>query len=448
MSTTLITIEKTAPPVPEPIPAKGLQGSAMDRFVIKGPNVVSGKIRVDGSKNAGLPILAGALLIDKGETVIKNVPPLRDTFTLLKMLEHVGARVAYDQDAQVVTIDASAVTESTAPYDLMRQMRASFLVLGPLLARLGEARVSLPGGCSLGARPVDYHIAGFAALGAEISEDAGYVVARGKPLSGGMVTFDRPSHTGTENLLFGAVLAKNSTTIINAACDPEVVDVARFLNNAGAKIEGAGTPTITVEPVERLEPVEYSVSGDRLVAGTYMIGAAMTGGQVEVTGFDPADVHMLTRKLEEMGCSIKVGQRSLALKGPKRLSAVSLTTFPFPGFPTDLQASIMAATAVSSGTSHIHETVFKDRFNHAMEFRRLGAEISVSSGEAIINGVERLHGAQVMAPDIRAGAGIVLACLAADGTSEVLRVYHVDRGYHRLEEKLGSLGVQIERVKE
>lgn len=418
----------------------------MDRFVIHGPNKLNGKIRVDGSKNAALPILAATLLISKGESVIKNVPPLRDIDTFIKMLDHVGAKVSYDRSAHVLTVDASNLTQTEAPYEMMRQMRASFLVLGPLLSRMGEAKISLPGGCSLGARPVDYHIKGFAALGATISEKGGYVKASGKPLTGANICFDRPSHTGTENIIFGAVFAKGKTTITNAACDPEIVDVVDFLNKAGAKIHGAGTPTIIVEPVKKLEPIEHTVTGDRLVAGTFLIGAAMTSGKVEVSGVAPNELTLVLSKLTEMGASISLKKSNLTVKGPKRLKSVSVTTFPFPGFPTDLQACIMSAAAISSGTSHVRETVFIDRFSHAMELRRLGAKIRISSDQAVIDGVTKLNGAEVMAPDIRAGAGILLACLAANGKSELLRVYHIDRGYDRLEEKLASLGADIIRV--
>lgn len=420
----------------------------MDKFVINGPNRLEGKVRVDGSKNAALPILAATLLIGKGESTIRNVPPLRDIDTIVSVLEYLGAKVTYDRKAQVLTVDASDLNGSTAPYELMRQMRASFLVLGPLLARLGEARISLPGGCSLGARPVDYHIKGFAALGATMTEDAGYVIARGKPLTGSAVLFDRPSHTGTENILFGAVTAQGRTTIVNAACDPEIVDVVHFLNSAGAKISGAGTPTIVIEPVKSLKAVDHTVSGDRLVAGTFLIGAAMTAGKVEVAGVPADDLTMVLHKLEEMGCEIAAKRSSISLTGPKRLGPVAATTFPFPGFPTDLQACLMSAASIASGTSRIRETVFEDRFNHTMELRRLGAEISVSSDEASIHGVKELRGAQVMAPDIRAGAGIALACLAARGESELLRVYHIDRGYYRFEDKLSSLGADIKRVKQ
>jgi UDP-N-acetylglucosamine 1-carboxyvinyltransferase len=328
----------------------------------------------------------------------------------------------------------------------MRQMRASFLVLGPLLARLGRARVSLPGGCVLGARPVDFHIKAFQKLGATVAEEAGYVVAEGSPLKGATVYFDRPSHTGTENLLYGAVTARGKTEIINAACDPEVVDVAAFLNSMGAQIHGAGTPHITVEPVKRLHATEYAVQGDRLVAGTYLMGAAVGGGKVTVRGVDPGSLSMVIQKLGEMGCEISATKSSLRLTAPKRLRPITVTTFPFPGFPTDLQACIMAATCLAEGTSTIRETVFSDRFSHTMELRRLGANIKVSGDEATIIGVKALKGAEIMASDIRAGAGIVLAALAAHGRSEVLRVYHIDRGYYRMEDKLTALGADVTRV--
>jgi UDP-N-acetylglucosamine 1-carboxyvinyltransferase len=420
----------------------------MDKFVIQGSKPLTGKIKTDGSKNAALPIIAGALLMQRGESIIHNVPPLRDIYTIIEMLKFLGAKVTYDKDAETMTVQAANIVENTAPYELMRQMRASFLVLGPILARTGEARVSLPGGCSLGARPVDFHIKGFQDMGAEVTEDAGYVIARGKPLRGGHIYFDRPSHTGTENIIYGAIFAKNKTYITNAGCDPEIVDVANYLNKAGAKIHGAGTPNVVIEPVEYLTGVEHTVSGDRLVAGTYLFGAALTGGKVEVTGIPSEDLTLVNHKLMEMGCEITTTPTSVKLVPPARLKAVSVTTFPYPGFPTDLQACIMAAATVASGTSHIRETVFVDRFSHTMEMRRLGADITVSASEAIVNGVTELKGASVMAPDIRAGAGLVLACLAAKGPSEILRVYHIDRGYYRLEEKLASLGADIRREKE
>lgn len=420
----------------------------MDKFVVKGPNKLQGKTRVEGSKNAALPLMAAALLVSQGVTVLKNIPPLRDINTMVEVLTHLGARIDYQSARQTMTIDASILTEPSAPYELMRQMRASFLVLGPLMARLGEAKISLPGGCSLGARPVDFHILAFQKLGAKIKETGGYIIAKGKPLIGTKVYFDRPSHTGTENLIFGAIFAQGKTTITNAACDPEVVDVVRFLNKAGAKINGVGTPTITIEPVKKLKPIEHTVCGDRLVAGTLMLGTAITGGEIDLSGFDPDDLTMVNHKLVEMGCRIKTRKNGLTIKAPKRLKPVKITTFPYPGFPTDLQACLVAAAATAEGTSHVIETVYVDRFSHTMELRRLGAKIEVVSSEAVIDGVKELRGASVMAPDIRAGAGITIACLAATGRSEILRVYHIDRGYYHFEEKLAALGADIIRIKE
>jgi UDP-N-acetylglucosamine 1-carboxyvinyltransferase len=418
----------------------------MDKFVIAGGKKLSGEVKVQGSKNAALPIVAGALLIDSGETVLHNVPPLRDIETIVQMLSHLGARVSFDKEAGDMTINASELTENTAPYELMRKMRASFLVLGPVLQRMGEAVVSLPGGCALGARPVDYHIKGFAGLGAEIAEDKGYIIARAKRLKGNTICFDRPSHTGTENLIYGAVMAEGTTTIINAACDPEVVDLVDFLNKAGARISGAGTPTIMIEGVKKLQPIEYSVMGDRLEAGTILMAALATGSRLDVTGVETLHLEMVLKKLEESGAKISRGDRRLQISSPSRPRPVDAVTFPFPGFPTDLQACLTAVAAKGDGISRIRETVFEDRFVHVMELRRLGADISVAKGEATINGVKTMTGATIMASDIRAGAALVIAGLAAEGTTDVLRVYHIDRGYVRLEEKLRAVGADIVRT--
>ncbi len=418
----------------------------MDKFIVNGGKKISGKIKVEGSKNASLPIIASTILFKEGVNTIENIPPLRDTSTIKKVIEHIGGTVEYDSSQAVMKIDCSNISDNIAPYELMRQMRASFLVLGPLLGRLGEAKVSLPGGCSLGARPVDYHVKGFRAMGADISEDSGYIIAKAKRLKGATIHFDRPSHTGTENIIFGAVLAEGTTIIVNAACDPEVVEVANFLNAAGAKIQGAGTSKITIDGVTTLKPVNYKVSGDRLVAGTHMCAAAITGGELEISGFYPAQLTMVSRKLYEMGCQITELDEGIKINAPKRLNPVKVVTFPFPGFPTDLQPSITALATVASGTSSIKETVFEDRFNYTMELRRLGADVTVTAGEAIVKGVDRLKGASVMASDIRAGAGLTLACLAAKGESEILRVYHIDRGYDKLEERYSQLGADIKRV--
>lgn len=418
----------------------------MDKFIIRGHRELSGKIEVEGSKNAALPIIAATLLIKKGETVLRNIPPLRDIETIIAMLQHLGARATFDREERTLTVDASVLSSNTAPYEMMRQMRASFLVLGPVLQRMGEAVISLPGGCSLGPRPVDYHLKGFTALGAEITEKKGYIIATAKRLIGNTVYFDKPSHTGTENLIYGAVMARGTTRMVNAACDPEVVDLAEYLNKAGAKISGAGTPLIEIEGVSRLQPVEYKVMGDRLEAGTFLMAGMVSGGSIEVAGSETYCLEIVLNKLREAGAVIKAGAAGIKLTAPKKIKSVDMVTFPFPGFPTDLQACFMALLTRGTGIGKISETVFEDRFTHVMELRRLGADISVAGNEAAIRGVRRLEGATVMASDIRAGAGLVIAGLAASGKTEVLRVYHIDRGYYNLEEKLRRLGADISRI--
>lgn len=419
----------------------------MDKFVILGKKKLSGSVGIDGSKNAVLPVLAAALLLDRGKSVIENVPDLADVHAMVQVLEHLGAKIEKDLPHKRLTVDASGVNRTEAPYDLVRKMRASFLVLGPLLGRFGKARVSLPGGCVLGQRPVNLHLYGFSRMGAKFEEEGGYIIGEAKELSGATIFFDRPTHTGTENIITGAVLAKGKTTIINAACDPEVVDLANFLNKMGAKVEGAGTAHITVTGVKKLEPTTHSVIPDRLEAGTFLAAAAATGGYVELTDMCPAHLHMVLIKLQEMGVHIEVNRASLKVKAPGRLKPFSITTFPYPGFPTDLQAQMMSLAAIAAGTSQMRETVFEDRFTHAPEMTRLGADIQIAHDEATIKGVEKLKGAAVMASDIRAGAGLVVACLAAEGKSEILRIYHIDRGYHKIEEKLKHLGADIQRVK-
>ncbi len=421
----------------------------MDSFTINGGKPLSGKIKTDGSKNAALPILAATLLVDTGVTIIKNVPILRDIAVMVRLLESFGAVVEYDKKAHTISVDASNLTSHLADYELVSQMRGAFVVLGPLLARLGEAKVSLPGGCSLGARPVDYHIRGLKAMGAEIREKDGYVIAklnRARTGQNSLVCFDKQSHTGTENIMFAAALGSGKTTLINAACDPEVIDVANYLIAAGAKVRGAGTGQIEIEAVKALKPTTYSIPGDRLVAGTYLLAAAATGGEVTVTGVSPDSLTMVLQKLHEMGCETSAKRNTVSVRARSRLKACLAVTYPFPGFPTDLQACLMAAMTVADGVSRLRETIFEDRFGHAMEMRRLGADITISSDEAIIRGVAKLNGTTVMAGDIRAGAGLVIACLAARKQSVVNRVYHIDRGYDRLDEKLNELGSDIIRT--
>jgi len=427
----------------------------MDKFEIEGGKKLSGTARVQASKNAALPILAASLLVEKGVTSIHGLPGLADVDVILKLLEHLGAEVQREKDDKSceapsrtsVLINAEHLKSYEAPYDLVRKMRASFLVMGPLLARMGKAKVSLPGGCVLGPRPVNLHLAGLTRLGAEIEEEQGYVLAKGKKLIGGTVFFDRPSHTGTENILMAACLCPGKTTILNAACDPEVVDLADFLNLAGAKIRGAGSSTIQVEGVKRLRAVEYTPIPDRLDAATFMAAACVTGGDMEIKDVVPEHLGTVSLKLREMGTQITEKKRSLRVKGPRRMKPVSITTYPYPGFPTDMQACMMSLACLAEGTSQIRETVFEERFAHVMELCRLGAQIRISGDRATVDGVRRLKGASVMASDIRGGMGLTLAGLAAEGTTEILRVYHIDRGYDRIEERLSRLGARIRRIR-
>lgn len=418
----------------------------MDKFIVKGGKRLSGKVEISGSKNAALPIIVASLLAAKGKTVLTNIPNLMDIETMIGVIESLGAEAIFDSRAGQIVIDASEIKNHDAPYDLVRKMRASFLVMGPLLARLGKARVSLPGGCVLGARPVDQHIEGFKRLGAIVTEKGGYISASAKTLAGTEIFFDRPSHTGTENIMMAAVLARGKTTIINAACDPEVVDLARFLNRMGGKIKGAGAARMEITGVKTLKATEYRVMSDRLEAGTFILAVGACGGKIEVTGTNPADNEILISKLSSAGMEFKTGRNKIIASRHGRPGPIRITTYPFPGYATDLQAATMAFAVICKGTSYIRETVFSDRFTHVMEMQRLGADIKISGDEAVINGIESLTGASVMASDIRAGAGLVVAALAARGDSEILRVYHVDRGYQGIEKKLQALEGNIERV--
>src|SRR5574341_2600108 len=374
----------------------------MDKFVIEGGIRLSGSVEVGSSKNAMLPIITAALLVDKGEVILNDLPDLADIDTILKVLEGLGAKVTRSLAGRKVSINSENLSSHEAPYDLVRKMRASFLVLGPLLARMGKAKVSLPGGCVLGARPVDQHLKGFKALGANWTEEQGYIIAESNGLSGNVVCFDRPTHTGTENVMMGAVLADGKTILINAACVPEVQDLADFLNQRGAKISGAGTSTMEISGVKRLKPGEYTVIPDRLEAGTLMMVAAITGGYLELRNIIPEHLSMVLTKLREMGCEIELNGKKLKLKGPRKLKPADVITYPFPGFPTDLQPQIMAMATLASGTSHIKETVFESRFTHVMELVRLGADVKIANDEATITGVNQLKAASVMASDIRA----------------------------------------------
>jgi UDP-N-acetylglucosamine 1-carboxyvinyltransferase len=419
----------------------------MDKFIINGGHKLNGEITLQGSKNAALPILAAGLLFSKGQTIIKNVPNLADIDTMIQVLNHLGVKTTWDKKTHSVTMDASNIATGEAPYDLVRKMRASFLVMGPLLGRTGRAKVSLPGGCVLGPRPVDYHLKAFTKLGAVIEEEQGYVNATAKNgLKGTIIHFDKPSHTGTENVIMAACFAQGTTTIINAGCDPEVVDLADFLNKGGAKIRGAGSVVVQIEGVKELKPVEHTVMPDRLEAGTFMMAVGAAGGQIKIRPNPGEFMSIVIEKLTESGLVISPENGALKISRHGELKAINITTFPYPGFPTDLQASALAMSCFCEGISHIKETVFTERFTHVMELTRLGADIKVAGEEAIITGVKGLQGASVMASDIRAGAGLIVGALGASGTTEILRVYHIDRGYEKIEDKLTQLGADIKRM--
>jgi UDP-N-acetylglucosamine 1-carboxyvinyltransferase len=414
----------------------------MDKIIIHGGRPLEGTVRVSGSKNAALPILFSSLLTD-GVNTYSNVPDLRDIDSTLLLLAELGVRV--DAGAGAVRIDAGGLNRHEAPYDLVRKMRASVLVLGPLVARLGKARVSLPGGCAIGARPINLHLRALAALGADIALDHGYVTASAGRLKGAEIYFDLVTVTGTENIMMAAVLAEGTTVLRNAACEPEVVALADVLNRMGAEISGAGTPEITIRGVAGLHAVTAAIIPDRIETGTFMTAAALTGGQVTITGCEPNHVGATIDKLRQAGADIRVAGSTLTVSGREKITSVDIKTQPYPGFPTDMQAQFMVLMSVADGVSVISETIFENRFIHVSELRRMGADIRVSGNTATVRGVRRLSGAPVMATDLRASACLVLAGLVAENTTEVQRVYHLDRGYEALEKKFAALGAAIFR---
>ena len=417
----------------------------MDRLRISGGERLAGEIRISGAKNATLPILAAALLAE-GPVVLENVPHLNDVTTTVKLLRRMGVEVIF-HDGVRLEIDASSIAEFIAPYELVKTMRASVLVLGPLLSRFGRADVSLPGGCAIGARPINLHVAGLQAMGADITIDNGYIRARAERLTGTRIALNTVTVTGTENLMMAAVLAQGETVIENAAREPEVVDLANFLQRMGAQIEGAGTDTILIQGVETLQGTSYSVLPDRIESGTYLVAAAITGGRVKIKDTRPDHLDAVVVKLQEAGATVQCGPDWIELDmAGRRPTAVDLQTSPYPGFPTDMQAQFCALNAVADGTGTIIETVFENRFMHAQELQRMGADLSVEGNNVIIRGVERLAGAPVMATDLRASASLVLAGLVAEGVTVVDRIYHIDRGYERIEEKLAQLGAKIRRL--
>jgi UDP-N-acetylglucosamine 1-carboxyvinyltransferase len=417
----------------------------MDKIVIHGGNRLKGEVKVSGAKNSALPLLFATLLAP-GVHRVANVPRLRDITTVEKLLTILGAAV--ERDGDLFAVDASRIESVEAPYDLVRTMRASVLVLGPLLARLGHARVSLPGGCAIGARPINLHLKGLEAMGARISLDHGYVEAKAKRLHGARIYFDLPTVGGTENLMMAAALAKGKTVLENAACEPEIVELAEALNKMGAYVAGAGTDTITIEGASELSPLEHAVMPDRIEAGTFMVAAAMTRGDIRVIGGIPGHQDALLSKLREAGAEIEIEDGAIRVRGPRKITPVNISTRPFPGFPTDMQAQFMAMMTLGTGSSVITETVFENRFMHVCELQRMGADITIDGRTATVRGVKSLLGAPVMATDLRASACLVLAGLAADNTTEVSRIYHLDRGYEKIEEKFNRLGAHIERVPE
>ena len=416
----------------------------MDKLLIHGNGPLNGEIRVSGAKNAALPILCASLLT--ADTLhLSNVPMLRDVSTTQKLLQGMGARVMTD-NVHEFEITGGGVNKLVAPYDLVKTMRASIMVLGPMVARFGEASVSLPGGCAIGSRPVDQHIKGLLAMGADINIEHGYINARAKRLKGAHIVMDMVTVTGTENLLMAATLAEGTTILENAAREPEVTDLAHCLVAMGAKIDGINTDRLVIEGVERLHGASYSVMPDRIEAGTFLVAGAATQGKITLRNAAPNTMDSVLDKLREAGATIECGEDWITLTMQRRAQAVNLRTLPYPAFPTDMQAQFMTLNAIAEGTSIITETIFENRMMHVPELSRMGANIEVEGNTAVVKGVERLSGATVMATDLRASASLVIAGMVADGETIVDRIYHLDRGYEHIEEKLGAVGAQIERI--
>lgn len=418
----------------------------MGKFIIAGGKPICGKIRVNGAKNSVLPIIAASLL-GTGESIIEDVPRLDDVSVMCELMLCIGAEVEMDRRKRTVRINAEKVRENTAPYDLVNKMRASFLVMGPLLARTGYAKISLPGGCAIGSRPVDLHLKGFCALGASIEQGNGYIKAKSKGrLKGNRIYLDFPSVGATENILMASVLAEGQTIIENAASEPEVVDLAAFLIKMGADVKGAGTDTIKIRGVESLSGTKHTLIPDRIEAGTFMAAAAITGGDLIIENVVPDHVKPVCAKLKEAGVEISEELTSIRVTAPKRLTAVDIKTLPHPGFPTDMQSQIASVMSVADGTSMIVETIFDNRFMHVGELKRMGAKIKIDGRSAVIEGIKRLNGAEVEATDLRAGAALVLAGLAAKGTTQVFGIEHIDRGYEHIDRRLNNIGADIVRT--
>ena len=418
----------------------------MDKIVIEGGHPLKGKVTVSGAKNAALPIITACLLTG-GWHRLENVPRLRDIQTIIRILSKLG--VAFQFEQNTLKVNSDQLRGHEAPYELVKTMRASILILGPLLARYGRAKISLPGGCAIGARPIDLHLKALTAMGVDMFLDQGYINATVDRLKGAEIFFDTPTVTGTENIMMAAVLAEGETTLRNAAREPEIQDLASMLRDMGADIEGDGTHTITILGVKQLKPVEHTVIPDRIEAGTFMIAAAMTHGEVQVLGCRTDHLGAVIEKLEGAGTEIQVIEGGVTVKGPEIINSVDVRTMPFPGFPTDLQAQFMAAMCIAEGWSMIRETVFENRFIHVSELERMGADIEINGGQALVRGCDHLLAAPVMATDLRASASLILAGLTAEGgKTEVHRIYHLDRGYEALEKKFTGLGAKIQRQSE
>lgn len=417
----------------------------MDIYKIKGGKKLTGEIPVSGAKNAALPIIVASLLAE-GDTVLKNVPALVDIKTIIKVIECLGAVTDFNTDTNTLKIHVNSLKNAEAPYDLVKTMRASIYVMGPLLARCGEADVSLPGGCAIGERPVDIHLDGFTAMGASIEIDHGYIKARTKKLKGTRIFMKKVSVGATANLLMGAVLADGETILENCAMEPDIVDLGNFLIKMGGKMEGLGTESIRIQGVKKLSPVTYSIMPDRIEAGTYLLAGAVTRGNVTITKVVPDHIRALITTLSEMGFAVTETKSTVSIAPTKTLTGASVRTLPFPGFPTDLQAPMMSLMCTVPGISVIIETIFENRYTHAAELRRMGADITIEGNIAIIKGGGKLTSATVMMSDLRAGASLVVAALAAKGETEIRRIYHSDRGYEKLTEKLSAAGADIKRV--
>ncbi|MDA8339935.1 MAG: UDP-N-acetylglucosamine 1-carboxyvinyltransferase [Nitrospiraceae bacterium] len=416
----------------------------MDKLIIKGGKPLKGEVRISGAKNAALPIMTASIL-SSGKNTIYNIPNLMDVKTMGRLLSNMGAK--FDHKDGLVTIDSSSINNFEAPYDLVKTMRASVLVLCPLVARFGRARVSLPGGCAIGARPINLHLMGLEKMGAKIQLESGYVIAKATRLKGASIYFDTITVTGTENLMMAAALAKGTTILENAAREPEVVDLANCLISMGAKIRGAGDSVIEIEGVEELKPIKnYEIIPDRIETGTFMAIAGITGGDLTLKDCRPEHLDAVVMKLKDTGVVFKETKKGLRVIGPKRLTAKDVKTIPYPGFPTDMQAQFMTMMTIANGTSVIKETVFENRFMHVAELKRMGADISIEGGTATIKGVNKLKGAPVMATDLRASASLVVAALCAEGETVIHRIYHLDRGYEKMDEKLRHVGADIKRV--